>query len=526
MLLFGQSLRVAWLQWLRFRNALLADNATNAPGNLIPDIVNIPHDKLTRETIHDCIFELNTLRFHRDLFAAAEREPLTTVYSAVWTLCSSLSPPRQLIEDRATKMTFQAHYTSNWYPLLLLQRYVKRLGDRALPVNDEKSDDDDVGVDDNDDETEMFTVEQLVAADKRYLDSFDEYAALRDHPEKARELFAHYENEYLSSGMLERMAEWTPYGTVERTDRDRVAYTADLRSVSDRRKLGNMFYRIKAYEETRSLAELRLRAIIKKDGVRLDQWLLPMERADEESVDEAETDPANRQYLMVWQYQKSHMVWFVVHTLFALNELVADDELTLDLLYFVTNCLERFVECGLCHGHWEEGEQKVCAMYEEQFAFAYKRWKSRNDRNRSLSQTQRLYTDSPSFTRIQALLDPINPSPAMFMIHVHNRVQSENVSPHKRLTRACLRAIRNDYAQYASAIANELTRDVRRPDVNTRTDVVEKSDQIFVDDMLRDLTTVFTSQTTVDTGTARDEINCDLSSERRAYTEIIVGKNN
>lgn len=508
--MFRQSLRVARLQWDKFRDSLLGPE-TFGEQQGIPAHIDIPSNKLTNGIVHDAIFELNSLRFHTDLFAAAERDPLSTIYSAVWTLCSSLPPPRQLIDDRESKTNFKSHYTGNWYPLLLLQRYVARLLRR-----------------DDRDDFELFTIEQLVAADTQYLSSFDEYRALRDFPEKARELYTRYEQEYLTSPELMEMARRTPFGTAERIDRKRVAYTNELTDVRDRRKLANLFYRIRAYEELRSLVERRLRTFFGRDSIHLDQWILAMERANEESIDDdgydgnAADDP-NTQYLMVWQYQKSHLVWFVVHTLFALNEHVADDELTLDLLYFVTNCLERFVECGMCNEHWVEGEAKSFALYEQQFAFAEKRWKTRvsgdnGNVGRQSSQLQALKDEAgSSFTRVQSLLDDVLLPPSMYMIHVHNKIQSENVSPYKRLTRACLGGIREDYAFYAYSIEDYV---VQRTTRLVRRDALDRPEDVFANEMLRN---VATSNRSINDEATRTRTACDLANERNAYAMVIFG---
>lgn len=520
--MFQQSSRVAWLQWVKFRDELFR-TPTSTSTTTLPVSIEIPADKHNSDTIHDALYELNTLRFHLDLFSAAARDPLSTLFSAVWTLCSSMPPPRQLVVDRDTKADFKAHYTSNWYPLLLLLRYAKQVRSNSRDERD----------------LELFTIEQLVAADKQYLASFDEYNSLREFPDRARELYLHYENEYLTSPELEEMAQATPFGTAERKGKRTVAYTSNLIDVADRRKLGNLFYRIRAYQELRLSAERKLRSSF-GSRVRLDQWILAMQRSDEENVDVAGAtnwtrSASDTQYLMIWQYQKSHLVWFVLHCLFALNELVADDELTLDLLYFVAHCLERFVECSVCQSHWLDGEQKSVAAYEQQYVLAQKRWSSRSTPTTARESSSQIAVmkdeTGTSFTRVQSILDPIILSPSLYAIHVHNRIQSENVSPIKRLTRACLRGIQADYVSFATALVARMRKRVDGDDdthedngrrVHTDSIVVERPEDVFANEMLRGI--ALTTDTVVVKKCNKTE--CDLEAERNAYRSLIYGNVN
>lgn len=141
-----------------------------------------------------------------------------------------------------------------------------------------------------------------------------------------------------------------------------------------------------------------------------------------------------------------------------------------------------------------------------------------------------------SFTRVQSILDPIMLSPSLYAIHVHNRIQSENVSPIKRLTRACLRGIQADYVSFATALVARMRKRVDGDDdthedigrrVHTDSIVVERPEDVFANEMLREIALAPTASTTGTVVVKKcNKTECDLEAERNAYRSLIYGNIN
>lgn len=443
--------------------------------------------------IHDTIFELNSYRFHGDLWSAAETDPLSVIYSAVWTLCYTLSPPKNVSRsdeknDNKLEQAVVIEYYTNWYPLILLHKYLDTLQGRASGRQQATG--------------ALFGMDQIYKIDRDYFASFERYRSLT--ADNAKHLFENEEDEYLRSTLFAAQIARTPYGAVERTGLLEVSYST-LEKMVERSRLSNLFKRSEFIEPLRRQSEERL---IAQFGlrVRLNSWLLPMLRRNEDTSAFGRKYYVEReriaweQFVMYWQYQKSELLWFVLHTLFALNDLVADDVLSLDLLYFVSDHLERFIECGICREHWLENGKKMWQMYMERYAFAERTWREHQQRdasNLSDSQQLRAISSKLQFTRVQSTLDTSLVAPDMFMLQTHNEIQTQNISNEKRLTEAALQSVRADYHLFAMLLEASVTADqnsnARTEKIlkagHQRTDVLRDEVDVFSGSMLRHLVT-------------------------------------
>lgn len=527
--MFKQSKVIARRNWQRFlsRNERRR-HQFEIETNDLPWRVKLKDRNVDDQTVHDLMFELNTIRMHHDLWNVAERDPLGTLYSVAWTLCSSIMPPRELLADPSTETVPHVEYYATWYPFVLLHRYLMKLRDRSSkrPAP----------------ELELFTVEQLVETDRRYLRTFEELKRLRDDPSAARKLYISRENEYLSSDLFQSMARNTPFGTVERIDSTEIVYTNDLRDVHRKRRLTNLFKRNVSYESLRAQCESKLRALFPSyrtengEPFHLNCWLLSMLRRDEDTTefDESNDDDdddvgsggPNREYVVYWQYQKSELLWFFVHSLFALNETVRDDQLTRDLLYFTSHHLERLIECGVCLEHWKNDGKKLWEMYSERYEFVEARWRKRA---RSMVEGNTQFDTmwkTLSFARIQSQVDPVAPSPELYMLHTHNSVQGDNVSSSKRLTRTCIDSLRLDFAMFALLVetivsTNGESKAVRQL-ASQRNDMVTTDTEIYLPDLLKEYTTNLTRVKIDSTKVIRD---CGMTLERRSVLNLLHGRN-
>lgn len=524
--MFQQSRVIGELTWANFKRTYADSISLNSSESTIAFGSNnkTPVNSSMDHVIHDSMFELNNYRFHSDLWQAANDDPLTTIYSAVWTLCYTLPPPHSVLAKRASSLSKDSNnnddgnhgksdnddvlaqaeaieYYTNWYPLVLLHKYMSELARRSTVLKRNE-----MGKDGQTDlspttTSALFAMEQIYKIDRQYLASFDKY---RDIPQQeARRLFEEDEETFLRSKLLENQTMRTPYGSVERSSLYEVTYSP-LATLLDRGRLSNLFKRTEYVEPLRQQCEHMLVRLFGLQ-VRVNSWLLPMLRRNEDTsmfgrkLYEEKERLLWEQMVMYWQFQKSELLWFVLHTLFALNDLVADDALTLDLLYFAGDHLERFVECSMCREHWLAQGKKMWKLYLERYAFSEKIWREhqRNEiaRMENSKQMQSI-TRQLQFTRVQSLLDATLVAPDLFMLQTHNEIQTQNVANTKRLTEAALESLRADYRLYAFLLEscvkldNSSLRDRRsRVDAlaNARTDVLRQSDDIFASLMLRSL---------------------------------------
>lgn len=543
--MFQQSKIIADLNWKRF-----------AEVNNLKEVEDVEHvtfkiPSITDDALHSTLFELDTAKFHKDLWQACEVDPITTIYSAVWTLCCTLPPPMSLVSQLESKDTSSSSsgsndttrdvspsdYYSSWYPFILLHRYIYTLRNRYRK-NPEK-------------EIELFTVEQLIEADKQYLAALNAYKRPNDTIDNIRADYERHEIEYLTSPMFIRMSANTPYGTVERNEYDQVRYVRNLANV-DPRRMSSLFHRVQAYEPLRSQCEQTIRQLF-DNRFHLNVWLFPMLYDVEDQVDSWKTVTIkDRRYVMYWQYQKSELVWFVLHTLFALNRITHNDEHTFDLLYFVSNYLKKFIECGMCLEHWKNDGMPLFQSYETMYTSQAKQWKDRlsvneksNNTTSLTQQHQRMYNNL-TFTILQDNLDYVQQPPDMFMLHMHNSVQSKNVSSSKQLTSACIRSLRNDYTYYAMLI--EASSCFNNDDVSgstyenrvsqifeiarTRIDILTDACHIFTSDMLYYIAVVRAQNKEEASKSLIPSSNevispsqrCELYNERRSLESLITGK--
>lgn len=500
--MFAQSRAVSELTWSRFKRAY--DGSIVVDSNSDTVVFGSGKNQPSNDNlIHDSIFELNSYRFHRDLWEAVDSDPLSVIYSAVWTLCYTLIPPKSVTgangrpaeklnqADKSDEKMDQAvaiEYYTNWYPLILLHKYLDSLQRRASSRQQHTT----AGA--------LFGMEQIYKIDREYFASFDKFRSVSS--DEAKRMFENDEEEYLRSALFATQVARTPYGAVERTGLLEVSYSP-LDKLVERSRLTNLFKRSEYIEPLRRQCEERL---IAQFGlrVRLNSWLLPMLRRNEDTSMFGRKYYVERerlaweQFVMYWQYQKSELLWFVLHTLFALNDLVADDVLSLDLLYFVSDHLERFIECGICREHWLENGKKLWQMYMERYAFAERTWRDHQQRdtaNTADSQQMRAISSKLQFTRVQATLDTTLVAPDMFMLQTHNEIQTQNISNEKRLSEAALQSVRADYHLFAMLLDASVSADNnsnQRVDkvlkaANQRTDVLSEEVDVFCGSMLRNL---------------------------------------
>lgn len=570
--MFKQSKLIAQQNWTRFlkRNERERNEFNvHYDSRSLPYRVTLkkPHD----QTIHDLMFEMHSLRMHNDLWRAAEHDPLGTLYSAAWTLCSSLAPPQELITNPTRENIPYAEYYANWYPFVLLHRYAIKLRER---VSNNSNTSKNITKNSNnverknDDEMELFTIEQLIEVDRRYIQSFDELKNVRNDTKLLRRLYVSRENEYLASETFRRMALGTPFGCVERVNSTEIVYTSNLLDVRRKKRLTNLFKRNESYDRLRDQCESKLQKLfpsyvtMKNEPLRLNCWLLSMLRRDEDTNDfdehynedsgyergydddndnnhsnnnnnnngnssnDSTYDPS-REYVVYWQYQKSELVWFLLHGLFSLNDSIRDDRLNRDLLYYVANHLERLIECGVCSEHWKRHGSKIWKMYDERYCFAENEWRKRArsmvEGNTQLENMWKVL----SYARVQPQIDPTLPQPDQYMLHTHNTVQGDNVSSRKRLTRTCVESLRSDYALYALLIEAAIGDREHATTINRlsmqRDDVLTSESDIYLENMIHEYTMNPTSATTR-TSSPVTLRKCDLTLERRSIMNTIHGR--
>lgn len=485
---FAQSRAVAELNWSAFRSTLDISS---------PDVeVVLDRHKSNKSILMNAIFELNTFHTHRALWQAATDDPLSTVYSVAWTLCSSLGPPQSLLQkprEKLEKSEAVEHYYGTWYAFGLLHKYVDHLWRRALPTQMSKEP-----------MAQLFTLEQLLHADAEYVNSFEEVRELRtqNKSEEVRKLFRQYERDYLASQLFLSTLGKTPFGAVQRADigtaedyEIRLQYVS-LHDLSDRNRLSNSFRRIECFEALRVQCERSLQTAFPtynstRSGRKLqvNNWLLALlNTSDNDIVFAAEPsneDSDSQEYLLYWQYQKSGLVWFLVHTLFALNDLARNDDLNADLLFFVSEHLKRLVECGVCEAHWKEYGQPAWRTYCSWYETTRTSWEK-----------EAKQFNNESFYNYYSTLGNPGTQPDLYMLRTHNAIQATNINGKKRLSDTCLRAIRIDYLQLAMAVeasvvpsehSSEVDDRLRTLYRNERTDVLTGEEQVFTEKILMQL---------------------------------------
>lgn len=412
----------------------------------------------------DATLNLNRVHFQTRLFDAASRNPISTIYSLIWTICYTIQANTKDTENVGTT----AEYGSVWYPMFLLQKYMARIKQILMTSRDKNAKPEEaVGL------TEL---EQILAADVAYERLLREnYPGYADETEREAVLALRKKNinAYLSSTVFRRQCERTPFGTVEtapQTNPDasdtpsyQLLYVDRLLDVSDPRCLIFEFERTLAYEFVREQAEASLRQMFPRYhesvGIEFESYLMSSTCLDVVTWGD-KVDKDKLRYAMYWQYQKSTILWFVMHTLFALNELAGNEETTEDLLFFVAHHMERFLQCKICQNHWKselDGGQRDWLAHEEEFM----RW--RKIRNSSVTPFMQIL-DRIDRTREYDLL----------LLETHNSIQGRRVNMNKFLTRAALEAIRLDYANFAQTLASCVAVEIGKQSLN----VVPEEDEV------------------------------------------------
>lgn len=464
--LFTQSRVLLNLQWRDFvdeRNSKRSMGeprliATNADGNVSSSNAGDEFDKTTGLTVllsnesssslpfdEDATLNLNRVHFQTRLFDAASRNPISTIYSLIWTLCYTIQANTSESENVGTT----AEYGSVWYPMFLLQKYMARIKQILMTSRDKNAPAEEaVGL------TEL---EQILAADVAYERLLREnYPGYADESERETVLATRKKNvsAYLTSAVFRRQCERTPFGTVETappTDNDnnsssksyQLLYVDRLLDVADPRCLIFEFERTLAYEFVREQAESSLRRMFPRYheavGIEFESYLMSSTCLDVVTWGD-KVDKEKLRYAMYWQYQKSTILWFVMHTLFALNELAGNEETTEDLLFFVAHHMERFLQCKICQNHWKselDGGQRDWLAHEDEFM----RWRKIRE---------------SSVTPFMQILDRVDRTREydLLLLETHNSIQGRRVNMNKFLTRAALEAIRVDYANFAQTLAS------------------------------------------------------------------------
>lgn len=277
----------------------------------------------------------------------------------------------------------------------------------------------------------------------------------------------------------------------------RIQYVA-LRDLGDRSRLTNSFKRVQIMNALRVQCERHLRQAFPayasaraERTIEVNNWLFALLKdLDSEPLAFATADPPSESerravtrpsYMLYWQYQKSGLVWFLVHTLFALNDLARNDDLNADLLFFVSDHLETLIECGVCAVHWNQNGKPVWTQYREWYETSREKW----------AREAKSPNEQGSFYNYSSMVGNPDAMPDMYMLRTHNAIQASNVNPAKRLTDTCLRAIRIDYLQLAMAIEASVVPSEHSSEVDNRLDALQKMER---SDVMHDVEQVFTEK--------------------------------
>lgn len=373
-------------------------------------------------------------RFHEQVFDAIAANPLSAMLSLAWTICSTSMGVSAAMRDD--------EYAAIWSPFVCLANGLSAMQDLYSPATPSSTNTN----------TSSTTTTSSSSSSSSALNLFD-YDDLRA-ADLAYIKYETNEQALLDGELFRELANQTPFGTYEIDSvpatlanaiptagfdamRDppedegwviggrRYRWVARPISVSDRKRYYAYMPRHAALSRLRLQAELGLRKKFARyharRGLHLTPWLLASHpivstastrRSDTNTASNSDDDDNSTEQprLLIWQAQKSALVWLLYHTIAAFARLLNDRGLRDDVLVAVRS-LDRFIDCGLCAHHW---------------------------RTRHLAEYE-------AMTAGQDDLD-------LRLLQTHNRIRA-SIRPDTELTDAAVHALQQDYLNVARALA-------------------------------------------------------------------------
>lgn len=371
---------------------------------------------------------------HRQVLDALQRNPLSAMLSIGWTLSST---SHSILPQMKTN-----DYMAVWSPFLCLVNALRQLDNQYAPSKSSSSS----SSTPPSPPPLLFDLDDLRMIDRAFFDVLTGLSALSRDERRRQDLLR------TNSDLFTEKLTNTPFGTYqidehqqqqqqqqqqttittiaaakgtqqqqqqqEEHDADDVEwvfggrtyrYVDNPLNVRDRQRYSVMFERHETAERLRRQTEMQLRAQFatyhRMYGLHVQPWMVAAHEKDEEH---------GGSYPVMWQIQKSSLVWMFYHSLAALVTVINHPQLLDDFVATVRS-LEHFVECGLCHHHWK-------TVY-------LPRWKTL-DRERT----------------------PVD----VYLLQTHNDIQA-STDPSLRLTDAALQALREDYLNFARCIVTAIS---------------------------------------------------------------------
>lgn len=261
-----------------------------------------------------------TVPFTDQIFDALDRDPIGTLLSMAWTLCSSIP---YNIDSRIECVRAWSPFI---YLVMMLRRFSNNTGQQ---------------------QPAPFDLEEMWTSDKAFVaDASKREKTTTTTTATTTTITTEKTMDQRFLGQLND----TPFGSYERVDVDgewtisdgkQYRYVPIAAQVRDRKRY------LYNYERYASLERLRLQAE-RVLGHPVRAWLFAAD-------DEART--------MTWQIQKSTLVWMLYHHLAAMC--AVDRQRTVRDFLVVMDAMPLFVECGLCHHHWSrDGKKEWSALNE------------------------------------------------------------------------------------------------------------------------------------------------------------------
>lgn len=355
-------------------------------------------------------------QFHAQVFDAFQANPLSSLLSLAWTICStsfSISP----------KMT-EHEYLAVWSPFFcvvnVLSYLENKLANRTAPTT-----------------TRPFDVQDLRLMDRQFVDSVR--ATLKLEPDARKELT----RQRLSSDFMEQLLTNTPFGTYQISDvatpahgaasvgsdaewtygAKRYTYVRSPVNVLDRERYFALYARHETANRVRVQAESELRqrfaAYHQLYGLNINVWMIPTHEKNQDGS-----------RALIWQMNKSALVWILYHALAALVAVADDQRITADFIVTVRS-MDKFIECGMCLHHWK-------TRYAPLWDLVYEEYKQLNE--------QGAFHDTTNASHYPRSMDV-----DLRLLATHNDVQT-SIDPRLRLTSAAVHALREDYLNLARSL--------------------------------------------------------------------------